>query len=286
MLKLIASIALLLAFTLAGPVHSQATDTLKITHSSSMPPLSFINDDGEPDGILIDLWKEWSEHSGIPVKFELKDWKTAVEETTSGKADINAGLFYSEKRSHTLVFGDFLFHLRGAMFAAKGLVKDNKVNMENNICGVLKGGYSKTFMEKNHPFTPLMLFNSIGEMFRTVAKGRLKLFVADYPVALYQLHQHGLDDSFELVRHMYTRELYPAVSKSNKDLISIVNINMAAIPKNNKNSIIRKWLDRQQEWHLGKELIVWMSAIMFLGIVLYHRSELKALLRIFKREET
>lgn len=248
-----------------------------------MPPLSFINDEGKADGILVDMWKEWAKHSEIPIRFDLKDWKEAVSETVSGKYAVNAGLFYSDKRARSLVFGDYLFHMRGSMFAEKSLIRDGNVNLEETICGVLKNGYSKTFMEKNYPFTPLMLFNSVEEMFRTISEGRMKLLVADYPVAQYLIHQHGLEKSFSLVKHMYTRDLLPAVSKRNKELISTVNLYMAAIPKKKKNAIINKWLSRKREVNIAREATVWLAILIVLGITLFHRKELKAFLTVFKK---
>lgn len=246
-----------------------------------MAPLSFINEEGKADGILADLWKEWAKYSGKNIIFELSDWKQALDSTINGKAQINAGLFYSDQRAGKLSYGDTLFSMKGALFAANEIVIENSVNMQDTICGVLKGGYDKTFMTKHYPYTPLMLFNSIEDLFKTVSAGRIKLFVADYPVAIYQLNEYGLEESFTNLKTLYTRELYPAVSKKNHELIQLINENMAAIPKQQKQRILRKWLNHEDKVATSKYIGV-ISIIVILGLFLMHLPEVKRFIRFIK----
>lgn len=252
--------------------HPLSAAPLIITHSSCMPPLSFMNENGKPDGILIELWNEWAGQAGKEIRFELKDWQEAYAETATGRADINGGMFYSAQRAGKLLFGDYLFHMRGTLFASAELVK-TRLNLEETTCGVLKEGYAKFFMEQNYPYTPLMLFNSIDEMFQTAAEGRLKLFVADYPVARYQLRALGIEKKFSRVKDLYTRELYPAVSKNKPELILEINKFMAAIPKERKRKIIQKWLDLPPQRHWTSWLSPIFALLALLILAVMHRPE-------------
>ncbi|WP_320169207.1 transporter substrate-binding domain-containing protein [Maridesulfovibrio sp.] len=265
--KLIIAI-LLLATAIPAPAVSSP---LVITHSSGMPPLSFINSNGDADGIIIDLWKEWSKHSGIEVSFDLKDWPGVLSAAITGQADIIGGLFYSKERAEKLVYGDYLFHMKGALFASKKIIEKNGLNMQETVCGVLKGGYGKDFMQKVYPYTPLMIFNSIEDMFKLVAEGRLKTFVVDLPVGAYQLNHLGLDDSFECIREMYTRELYPASGYSKSGLIKTINKYMAAIPKKEKEYIIEKWLNRPEKYFPEAGMLIVISFFLITALAALNR---------------
>jgi ABC-type amino acid transport substrate-binding protein len=231
-------LALICILSVTDPGHSSP---LILTHSSSMPPLSFINDKGKPDGLLIDFWKEWAQQAEAEISFRLQPWGTSIDETVNGEADINAGMFYSSARAERMLFGDYIYHLQGGLFAAKGMTEEQLLDGHERF-GVIKGDYSKIFMQERHPFTPLELFNTSREMFQAAANGRLKAFVADYPVALYQLNKFGVADKFQYVQELYTRDLHPTVSKNNHELVNKINQHMAAISKQRKLSILRKWL--------------------------------------------
>ncbi|WP_432735515.1 transporter substrate-binding domain-containing protein [Maridesulfovibrio sp. FT414] len=281
-LKIILLTAIITFYALSA---SAGASSLKITHSSTMPPLAFIDENGNPDGILIDLWEEWSTISGINIIFELQNWRDAVSATMDGSADINAGLFYTERRARELSFGDYLFNMKASMFISKDLTEQEGFNQENTICGVLKEGYAKSFMEQNSPYTPLMSFDSAGEMFQAAAEGRIKMFVADYPVAIYQLNRLGIAESFECVKTLYERELRPATGKTREDLIKTVDQFMAAIPKTRKQAIINKWLDPHHDGYLKTRTAILLAAITLLLLMFLHKAELSRFMATIRKRK-
>lgn len=279
--KNVAALLCAILLTTIAPNISSAAP-LKISHSASMPPLSFINEDGKADGMLIDLWKEWAKQSGTDIIFELSNWKQAIDSTVNGKTHINGGLFYSDLRADRLIYGDELFPMKGSIFAANSIIYKDSVNMQETICGVLKGGYCKIYMEKNYPYTPMMLFNSIEELFNTIKAGRIKLFVADYPVAIYQLNRYGLEESFTNIKTLYSQALSPAVGKKNSELIQYINKHMSAIPKAKKQKIISKWLNVHDEKLVSPKAIAIFSFIVFLMLFCAHLPELKRHIKLTK----
>lgn len=278
--KLLITLTILIGVTMISK--ASIADTLKISHSSFMPPLSFINDKGQADGFLIDLWKEWSKQSGIAVTFELQEWQKALDATMRGETDINGGLFYSRERAEKLIFGDYLLHLKGGLFAAKELTKTKSIDTDNTICGVITGSYAKKHMNENYLFTPLMLFDSAEEMFMTIAAGRLKLFAVDCPVAAQQMNQFKLEDSFECIQILYARDIYPAVSKSNPKLINTINEYMAAIPKAQKQKLMKKWLNSETEDHWHTNAIAVLLVLSLTILIFTNRLKLIKFIKYLK----
>lgn len=262
-----------------------ASSPIIITHSSSMPPLAFINGNGKPDGVLIDFWKEWAKQAGKEIEFKLQPWKKSVQETANGKADINAGMFYSKKRAERMCYGDYIFHFKGGLFASQKIIKNNKIN-KGESCGVIKSGYAKIFMERHHPYTPLTLFNSAWEMYNAAAEERLNMFVADYPVAVYQMNEFDITDSFQLIQELYTRDLYPTVSKNNPELIKVININMASISPEKKQAIMNKWLNLAAKGKSQRRIAGAIALLAFLMMTYLHRNEIRAALKIIRNKFT
>ena len=50
-----------------------------IANSATWPPFSFLDHNGQPQGLLIDLWNEWAKENNHDVKFKLVDWNESLE---------------------------------------------------------------------------------------------------------------------------------------------------------------------------------------------------------------
>ncbi|WP_421901119.1 transporter substrate-binding domain-containing protein [Maridesulfovibrio sp.] len=265
------------------PANLAASTPLTITLSRSMPPLSFMNSAGEPDGLLIDFWREWALQADRDIIFKMQTWRETIQDTISGKADIHGGLFYSEKRARNLLFADYIFPMETALFAPRKLIEANKINLQSTPCGLVKGGYGKEFMSRTYPYTQLAIFNSIADLFKAVKEERIALFLMDYPVAVWQLEHMGLTDSFYCFKKLYKMDLYPAVSKTNTDLVKIINLNMAAIPPKKKKAIINKWLAMPGKGYNYRTIAAILTSLVLVVMGYVHRNELKAMLKIIKK---
>ena len=274
---------LLAVISVLVPASLSVASPLIITHSSSMPPLSFTNDEGKPAGLLIDFWTEWAQKSDTEIVFKLLPWKESIDAVITGNADINAGMYYSFSRSEKMLYGDYIYHMQGGLFASDDFVGMHPLDGKEN-CGVIKGGYAKIFMIEQHPFTPLTLFNSAWDMFHAAAEGRIRLFAADYPVAIYQMNQMGIADRFKCIKKLYTRNLYPTVNKSNKDLVTKINQSMASIPQKNKEAILSKWLDIDSNEKSFGRYAIGIAGLVLLIMGYLHRTQIKLALEALRKK--
>ncbi len=72
-------------------------DKFIIANSSSFHPYSFLGDNGEPQGLLIDYWKEIGKQTGIPVEFILTDWADGLDNVKQGEL-IYMQVFYIQMK--------------------------------------------------------------------------------------------------------------------------------------------------------------------------------------------
>ena len=284
MLKRFRDIFLLLAvIVFLPPLSTGYAAPLTITMSSEMPPLSIINNEGEPDGLLVEFWEKWAEKSDTEITFKLQSWRKTVEDTASQKNYIHGGLFYSAKRARNLLFGDYIFPMEGALFASSELANEDKIDMQQISCGIIRGGYGKEFMAREQTFTSLTIFDAISNLLKAVKEGRLSLFLMDYPVAMWQLEKMGLSDSFVCIKKLYKLNIYPAVSKKNPELIRKINLNMAAIPQKEKQAIINKWLYLPPKTNDYRTTALLLTGLVLILMVCFHRNEIRTMAKNIKK---
>ncbi|MCP4622208.1 MAG: transporter substrate-binding domain-containing protein [bacterium] len=56
----------------------------------------FIDENGQPAGIAVDLWKLWSTNTGIDVEFKGAGRHDTIAMVRDGRADIHAGFGFSQ----------------------------------------------------------------------------------------------------------------------------------------------------------------------------------------------
>ncbi|MCV5276009.1 transporter substrate-binding domain-containing protein, partial [Escherichia coli] len=78
--------------------------------------------DGEPKGILIDFWREYAERNHVRVEFLLLDWEESLRAVKEGRADVHAGLIYSEARDKYLDFGAVIMPIQTKLYVNKDML--------------------------------------------------------------------------------------------------------------------------------------------------------------------
>ena len=259
---------LLSAVSLNGRTTS---DTIIITNSATFPPFSFLDNDGQPKGLLIDLWSEWARQNNHKVKFLLVDWNESLELIRKGDADIHAGLFKSESRKSFMDFSEELFQLTTCLFISTQVDVNTIEELRNVEVGVTKGGFEEEYLRSNFSHLQLRLFNNNNRLVKAALSEKIVAFVADYPVGMYYLHHYGAPEKFRILKTLYSNPLYSAVQKGDKKLLTIINNGLQQISKNEKERILQKWIRSEQvlpSWFTPFLIIAGISITM-IGLLVY-----------------
>ncbi|MBT7759131.1 MAG: transporter substrate-binding domain-containing protein, partial [Rhodospirillaceae bacterium] len=112
----------------------------------------FRNKDGQADGLIIDIWRLWSERTGIAVDFKAASWAETLAMVGDGTADAHAGLFFNDERDKYLEYGTSLTETDTHFFVHKDL--PGIVGVEDLAAykvGVLSGDFVEGFLRKKLP---------------------------------------------------------------------------------------------------------------------------------------
>lgn len=244
---------LLPAFAWAGmgllvlaPVQSHSEDNgedpLIVSQDHSWPPFAYRDGNGEPQGLLVELWEVLAGHMGRSVEFRLVDWPETLLAVRTGQADVHGGLFPSNERAEFFDFSDELTLLSAYLFvAADSLVMDVE-GLRGERIGVTAGSYELEFLRERFPFLEVRSYRNNEEMVLAAIAGEVRAFVADYPVGMYLLDRHGSQTDFRLLERLYTQHLVAAVKKGNRELLDEVNNALQLLSEEDMRRITQRWM--------------------------------------------
>ncbi|ABV36838.1 GGDEF domain protein [Shewanella sediminis HAW-EB3] len=216
---------------------------LIVANSKAWKPFSYIDDSGEPQGLLVDIWKEYARVNNIKIIFLLTDWNESVQLVRSGKADVHAGLLWSDTRESFFDYLDGVVEIETQLFfSADYLGTDVAQFLQSGELGVVMGGYEESYIREKYPNVKLISYTNNEVMLNSAFSGELNAFVADFQVANFYLYTSSEPSSFSPVKHLYSAQIRPAVKEGAHRLRIELETGMSNISKVDLQRIQRKWL--------------------------------------------
>ncbi len=276
----------LLATSAQGQVQTPApinltpkVNSLYVVQDHRWAPLAFRNQQGNPDGLIIDIWQLIGQKMHRPVEFELLDWQHTLTKVRGSKSHIHGGLLQSEERATYLDFSNPLFQLRTALFVdSKKLLNALDINDLKAVqLGVTAGGYEEEFVRTTYPQLKLRFYNNNEQMIEAAIRGDIPAFVADYPVGMYYLDRLSTPDKFRVLTVLYSRSVHAAVARGNQATLADINRAIAQITPEEMAAITQKWINREEIQVIPWRFILLVSGTLgtiIIGGLLYHNKTL------------
>ncbi|MFC1798532.1 transporter substrate-binding domain-containing protein [Thermodesulfobacteriota bacterium] len=232
-------------------------ERISIAYSKDLAPFHFSDENGQPAGIIIDLWRLWSEKTGVAIDLQAADWNETLTMVGSGAADVHAGLFFNEARDKFLDYGSAFTKMETHYFYHVSLPQIKKISaLAAYRVGVIDGDYAEKYLQERLPRGTLVSFANFDAMMNALQKGTLKVFAADTLPGLFYLKKNGLLSEFAFVseKPLYQNKLFFAVQEGNRALIETINRGLALITEDEKREINRRWYTSGEK--KGKALVV------------------------------
>ncbi|MBW1723450.1 MAG: transporter substrate-binding domain-containing protein [Deltaproteobacteria bacterium] len=140
---------------------------LIVVGDRSYAPMEFLDNEGKARGIMVDIWRLWSRKTGIPVDYRCMDWSDAINAVLTGRADVVADIFYSEKRARLFDFSPSFLTMSTSLFFHRNLYGIKGLeDLTGFQVGVVKGDYAQEFIETRYPNISTVPFSTYEEMVR------------------------------------------------------------------------------------------------------------------------
>jgi ABC-type amino acid transport substrate-binding protein/nitrogen-specific signal transduction histidine kinase len=245
---MIRKIALLVIILLmATPVVAQEQkpkNTLVIAISKDFEPFTFLNAEGKPAGMFVDIWRLWAQKTGKQIAFISSDWKTSLENLKNEKADIHSGFLYSPEHFKWISVSQPFYEVGVSLFYP---LKQGKVSDINELSGqtvaAIRGSQLEQFLKKNYPGIRIYPCDTRADLAKVSREGKTRGFVATWPVGSTLIDRMGLSGEFEMYNKIFYKEKFNSgVLKNNTELLALVDQGFNAMSYQELAEIEARWI--------------------------------------------
>lgn len=223
---------------------SEAPKSITVVYGYDIKPFEYTDDKGSPNGLIIDFWKLWSQKTGIKIDFIAAPWPETLSMVNEGRADVHAGLFYSEERATYLTYGSVLSKTDTNLFIHKSIQPTGDIEQLSAYrVGVIAKDFAEGYLKQRMEPDAVIGYPNYQELTADIKSEKLKIFAADTPTGLLQLKEHDLlaDFYYDHSEPLYQSDWYVAVARDNAKLLQIIDQGMAQISQDERRGIERRW---------------------------------------------
>lgn len=235
-------------------------DHLVVANSASWVPYSFLDQAGQPRGILTDLWRLWAEKNGISIEFNLVDWDKSIELVRSGAADVHGGLIATPAREDSLHFyPNEILRIRTLVFLHEDIEFRTLAKLTDTEIGVVASSHEEDFIHASYPNIKLKPYPNSKLMVEAAVADELKVFVSDYPTGYFHLIALKSLDLFATGPTLYTLPIRAATRKNKSRLPDSVVAGARKISTSERERITERWFIPPRppsKWLVAIEIVI------------------------------
>ena len=270
--KEIAAIALVL-LTGAGPALADSDEDglrlrgIKIAYMDEARPLCFPAPDGEPQGLVVDLWRAWSKKTGIPVRLVLTSWEEAMQSTLDGRADVLGSLVKNKERESSFDFSRSLFKGKTVLIVRAGSGLEKDYFAREGVAGVIKESHGEKLHHELYPKGAIKVYDGQNEILRAFAQGEVDGVIAYLPH--FSMYNKELENPvrYEVVAVLDESNLRVAVRKGEERLLKVIDKGFSLISGDEMKAIQNRWFvpDPAQD-RTGSDWC-WLCGVLLLAAI-------------------
>ena len=239
-------------------------DSLLLAFSSHYPPYMGVSSSGEPQGLLIDVWRLWSKQVGINVEFVPRDMTGGLDLITEQKADIFLAYPDHVKASGETSFANSIYSSNAQVYLNKN-VKDiegkrirslEQFNQQRNqgVIGIWQNSTFKDQLITQYPKLNIRYFSSLSSMLNAAERNEISGIVGLVDLINTRLIQNNLQGFFyRLDSPIITLKLSPVIHHKNNKLLEIINRGFNELDINSLIKIEDRWLNGNTGEHYYKQ---------------------------------
>lgn len=218
---------------------------LVIAYPEDSPPFFFTDQQGEARGLVIDLWRLWSQKTGVAIEFLPGTWQETLAMLQQYQADVHAGLVYSKKRDKYLDFTAPITHTELGIFFHKNILGIKELqDLRGFKIGVISDSYSEEYLQEHLPLAIVARYSSFPDLLDAVQHQEIRVFVRSIENTLRWLKERELLDEFRYVPQpqLAHQTISAAVSEGRFDLTGLIIRGMNQISVDERAALEQQWI--------------------------------------------
>ncbi len=228
-------------------------DALIIAIDRSYPPFTFMNAQGQPAGLFVDLWKVWSEKSGRKIRFRPSNWSETLESLRAGEVDIHSGLSYSDDRAAWMDFSQQIYQTASRIYHRNGdVVPADLGAFGNRTLAVWGGTFQEAEVRRLYPNTNIKSYLTTMSMVNALLRGEVDALIQEDLVMETIIRDLGLQGAIiARPERLFVSTIHAGMAKGKSDDLKNINASMELIADFEKENIEARWIPNRDNRFFG-----------------------------------
>jgi len=224
----------------AAPQPQQITVALNVGY----PPFSVLLPNGEPTGLLPDMWRLWGRTTGTTVHFKTGSLTESLADLKSGQADIHAGLFRNESRAKWALFSDPIHEITTSVYFLNGGSSSPRLSkITGERVGAVASSYQERYLRENYPDIVVVGFKNNKAAVTALLNGEIRAVFTEEPSAEATMGMLGLRGALQQGDEKFDGNfVHAVVRKDSSDLLRLINDGFRKIPREQLANLEERWL--------------------------------------------
>jgi len=228
------------------------TDSLALGFFPDYPPYSALSPSGKPQGLFIDLWRLWAEHTDTKINFVVSSVEESYALIEHNKLDALVAIPDEWVDENKFLLAQVIYQSQAKVFVNAHLpdvdslhyFEQEKSKKKKYKVGIWKKSPIKRELKRKYPKLNVQEYLTIDSLFKAAELNEIDAFVGHVGFmnrkllsANLQLHFYVLDAP------VFISVISPLLKKDNTRLANIINEGFKLIPHEQLVSIENRWLD-------------------------------------------
>jgi len=266
------------------PSTKQMNEVVKIAVDKSIPPYSYIDENGNLKGFNIDLLDAMERYTNLTFEYLPVNWNDALTMLRNKEVDAVMATVPTAERNKTFSFTKVYQYLYFNFFQRANLPHITEINdIENHTLAVIKDDITEIFaldwMNKTHKKVYLVYVDTPQEALELVNSNSVDLFLYEIHTASYLITKLSLNNVKLTDVEAFSMPIAIAVRKDLPWLVQELNHAIDAVKNSGEyTSIYNKWFNPSTSpvpWYFYYALAAFIISLAVIGVIgfKYKKSE-------------
>ncbi len=247
-------------------------ETITIASEPDYPPYCIVDENGNPDGFSIELFKEVANRVNLDVQIKIGIWNEIKQDLAEGKIDALPLVGRTPGREELFDFTLPYLSLHGAVFVRKETEYIKSIeDLKDKSIGVMRGDNAEEFVRRENISNQIHTTNTFEEAFKKLAGGEYDAVITQRVMGLHLLDEMGIESVkvLDLQLPEFRQDFCFAVQKGDEELLSRLNEGLSIIIADGTyNSIRLKWFGPQAMEEIPLNRILTIALHVFFPLFL------------------
>ncbi|MCF8093225.1 MAG: transporter substrate-binding domain-containing protein [Desulfotignum sp.] len=235
------------------------------------PPFEFVNDEGLPDGFMVELTRAIAREMNMNIQIRLDSWSDTVQALEKGDIDVIQGMFYSAKRDLTLDFSPphLISYYVGVTRNDSGNPPETAADLTGKRLAVQQGDVILEFVAGHNLTAQVSVLETQTEVLQGVSEGRFDCALVPRISALHLIKENNWTNLNLGSHHFFAGEYSYAVKKGRRALLAQFSEGLKTLEQSGEYRRIHdKWLGFYQKEQLPAIRVLRYLAMVAIPLVL------------------